>query len=228
MTIDKHEFYQLEHSTLRNELNNLKSCQVTFISLSVTGTGVILGIINAIENQMEKALYALIPLIILIPFWFIFFDKAHTITRIVGYYRILEKLMLNPTLGNNFIGWENALAKFRKHPDMEYSDKTDSQSSAKSSTEESNPKSKSYWVFVYIIFLGLSIICILPGNYYYPIISCNFRPEFIVVKLACGIGLFSGIYNSIVLWSLTRGKYSYTYNEKKWHSVIEVEENPKD
>jgi hypothetical protein len=35
------------------------------------------------------------PLVVLIPCWWGFFDKAKTITRIVGYIRILEGILLD-------------------------------------------------------------------------------------------------------------------------------------
>lgn len=42
------------------------------------------------------------------------FDKATTVTRIVGYCRILEKLINDQVLAKKYVGWENALRIFRE------------------------------------------------------------------------------------------------------------------
>jgi hypothetical protein len=82
-----------EFTFLREEMRDLKTCQVQFVTFSVTGTGVLFGLVALTQNKLQGVSY-LFPLTILLPSWLIFFDKAKTITRIVGYYRILEKLSL--------------------------------------------------------------------------------------------------------------------------------------
>ena len=110
---------QNEKSALRSELVSLKNCQITFLTYTVTGTGALLGLAITLGNSSTLSFpllgaFYLIPLTIILPFWWIFFDKATTITRIVGYYRILEELILDPDHHAAFIGWENSLADFRK------------------------------------------------------------------------------------------------------------------
>jgi hypothetical protein len=55
----------------------------------------------------------LIPLIIIFPIWLIFFDKATTISRIVGYYNILEQILNGVHPETKYIGWENSLQTLR-------------------------------------------------------------------------------------------------------------------
>ena len=117
-TVDREVIYK-EQAVLRNELLSLKNCQITFLTYTVTGSGVLLGLAvtlggsNTAPFPMLGAFY-LIPLTIILPFWWIFFDKATTITRIVGYYRILEAIVASRSKGIPFWGWETALAAFRK------------------------------------------------------------------------------------------------------------------
>lgn len=83
-----------EHGNLRQELHNLKSCQITFFSLAITSTGLLLGLgSHFISERVPASLIFLSPLVIILPCWCIFFDKATTITRIVGYYRVLEQMI---------------------------------------------------------------------------------------------------------------------------------------
>lgn len=112
--MDETELYDRERVALREELHNLKNCQITFLTSSITATGVLLGIATSLASKEYIGIIFLFPLIVLLPSWWVFFDKATTITRIVGYYRVLEGLILRHLHAANFIGWENALCKFRK------------------------------------------------------------------------------------------------------------------
>lgn len=112
------DMLQNEKTALRAEMVSLKNCQITFLTYTVTGTGALLGLAITLVGSSTSPFpllgaFYLIPLTIILPFWWIFFDKATTITRIVGYYRILEELILEPEHQVKFVGWENALADFR-------------------------------------------------------------------------------------------------------------------
>jgi hypothetical protein len=113
-----------EQAVLRAELGNLKNCQITFLTFTVTGSGLLFTFAaNVVTSESspfpQLGIFFLIPLIVILPFWWVFFDKATTITRIVGYYRVLEMLILDPTITASLKGWENALAHFRKDADHE-------------------------------------------------------------------------------------------------------------
>ena len=104
-----------EMDTLRAELQHLKNCQVRYFLFSITMTGTVIALVTKYSAGYTAAYLA--PLVVVIPCWWIFFDKASTITRIVGYYRVLEKMILS-TGRHWYIGWENALAEFRKWPSI--------------------------------------------------------------------------------------------------------------
>jgi hypothetical protein len=160
------EWLHKEKEALRTELVSLKNCQITFLTYTVTGTGLLMGFaVNLVSTDKSPlpmlGIMYLVPLTIILPFWWIFFDKATTITRIVGYYRILEELIIDPKSNVTFLGWENALAKFRD----EY---------GKKSTTPPPPNqerflvrlfrlivlqtSQRYWVITYYTFTSLSLI----------------------------------------------------------------------
>lgn len=115
------ELCKKEHAFLRQELGHLKDCQIKFLTFSVMTTGLILGFISRSKtaplsenpNLLPGTLW-LLPLVVLLPSWWIFFDKATTITRIVGYFRVIEKIILGQKVALKFLGWESALAEFRR------------------------------------------------------------------------------------------------------------------
>src|SRR4030067_1704674 len=156
------ELAEKEHDFLRSELAHLKDCQVKFITFSVTATAIILGMIgrsNLIFPTGARFLSGemwLIPLAVLLPAWWIFFDKATTITRIVGYFRLLEKIILGRSDGGNFFGWENALEEFRK----QYT--KDKFINLKELFKIlSFRTTHRYWVIAYYIFFFLSLVCLI-------------------------------------------------------------------
>ena len=108
------KLYEQERKALREELYNLKSCQITFLTTSITATGLLLGLASTFASDPFKGIAFIFPLLVLIPSWWIFFDKATTITRVVGYYRILESLILDNCTAENYMGWENSLRLSRK------------------------------------------------------------------------------------------------------------------
>jgi len=200
-----------EFTFLKEEMRELKNCQVQFVTFSVTGTGVLFGLVALTRNELLGVSY-LFPLTILLPSWLIFFDKARTITRIVGYYRIVEKLSLGQ-IDAEFIGWENALAEFRRF---------EQEGKLKSSPEKDTLISRiiklvllqasPYWTQIYFIFLGLSALsCFL-----------SFRTKgdmTIVIMAFILVGIFA-IYNLKVLWELIWGLYSHKSNYENWKTIL--------
>jgi len=213
---DPHELYKMEHAILRDELNNLKKCQVTFLSFAITATSAILGLIGIanLHKIEDESIFFLVPLLLLIPFWWIFFDKAVTITRIVGYYRILESLILGTKTSHDFIGWENALAKFRRDRSLHEANIPED-----SAREKTNPRAKSYWISGYLIFFSLSAVCLgLPWVFH---TLCG---KELIIFIITGVAfLISAVSNFIVFWKLTSGSYSYTRNEKIWEKILLIE-----
>ena len=68
-----------ERLILRGELSHLKTCQLTYITFSVTATGLILGVSRVglsgdggTGYLAEAGILFCIPLVILLPFWWTF------------------------------------------------------------------------------------------------------------------------------------------------------------
>jgi hypothetical protein len=110
----------LDFKLVRQELRELKSCQITFLSISITATALILSVSNkflsADGNGLIPSFVFLTPLVILIPAGIVFFDKAVTISRAVGYIRILEALKTKKISSDNYCGFENSLGLWRNYP----------------------------------------------------------------------------------------------------------------
>ncbi len=190
-----------EQGMLRTELSSLKNCQITFLTYAVTGTGILFGLAVNLAGTDDAPFpslgaFYLIPLIILLPFWWIFFDKATTITRIVGYYRILENLIIYPHHKAlvTFLGWENALAEFRHR----YGSKDEIKDP---SAPQSIPKglsdllllqvSQKYWMLTFYTFTSLSLlslmICVLS------LWNAVSRTEIIAGIMVLLLGLITGL-----------------------------------
>lgn len=213
------KLYNQERVALREELHHLKNCQVTFLTSSVAATGVLLGIATTLSSKEPIGFFFLFPLVVLIPSWWIFFDKATTITRIVGYCRILEGLILGYYYADNFIGWENALREFRKR-----------QATVKCNRANGPPKAWRsvlaeilllrtgfrYWIFSYWTFLTLSGLCVVVSA-----VPLN-STWFVVGPMPVILFLISVVWNARVLWHLIGGRYSYDHNERVWKKILHV------
>jgi len=225
-----------EYKTLREELHNLKNCQVTFLTFSVTATGLVLGVIGRFSPDITQytGLLFLVPLVILLPSWWVFFDKAVSIARIVGYMRILEYLILHPQVpASGFCGWENALGLFR-----------DARNSKPHRVDPYSPKglqwvglflrlftfrtTQRYLVLGYYAFSSLSILCILlstvsgfciqnrQGNAIPAVNTLLYM--FLIVG---GLVLFlSAIWNMWILGHLVKGKHSYRSTHELWKTLL--------
>jgi hypothetical protein len=203
----------------------------------VTTTGLILGFFGknyTLQNSnflpgtnVSSGLIWLLPLVVLLPAWWIFFDKATTITRVVGYFRILEKLILwkvetnNRNTRVNFVGWESSLAIFRREESAIYKEIYKKPENATENTKKSRPfffkRINHYWVMIYCIFLFLSLICLVIALFN---ITWGNLYHIMVIIFAGVIIVFSIVCNILTLWRLCEGKYSYNSNEKIWERIL--------
>lgn len=206
---------------LREELHNLKNCQVTFLTYAVTATGVLLGLAVKLASFPSLGAFYLVPLTILLPFWLIFFDKATTITRIVGYYRTIEKAILEPNSIEGMVGWENGLARFRE---LQQKGKL----KLRGGRSEKNriiclfklvflQTAHPYWVLTYYVFFGLSVLCLALSLY-------TAKPmtgvAYVLPAIAAFMIMISAVRNAYIVWQLIWGRYSYTANEYFWREKI--------
>lgn len=246
---EKSEIYYKEYDSLRAELRDLKECQVRFLTFSVTASGLIFGIVSRFGTDLGflTGIFYMIPLTIIIPAWFIFFDKATTITRAVAYFRILEGYILNKK-EFDFLGFENSLAKFRsleKEGSLHFEEEglqfrnipTDIKQRVirffrwpkkhYDETNRSNIHSTGrYWFMVHLTYAGLALTC------FFLALTINwglFPFEIIFFSMILGISYFTLWKNSVRFKELTNGKHSYTQNYAFWEKdVLEIKEIAED
>ncbi|MCF8057247.1 MAG: hypothetical protein K9K37_11500 [Desulfocapsa sp.] len=72
---------QEEQRILRSELTQLKGCQIQYFTLSITGTAAFFGLAAMSSENAILGVAFLSSLAIILPCWWIFFDKTNTITR---------------------------------------------------------------------------------------------------------------------------------------------------
>lgn len=215
-------FFNEELKLLREEIRELKKCQIQYFALSVTGTGAILGF-----SDVPVALLA--PLAIILPCWMIFFDKAHTITRIVGYMKILER-NLEGSRDDIFIGFENALFKYREQESVIISHMKKKNTAKTKFTKTLIYYLKRsalifmdiftlsmryrFWKLNWITFFCLSLIC----EIFFLIKTVNLRFYAFAPLL---IIFICAIYTLRIMVALERGKYSYEKCTEIWEKVLE-------
>jgi len=225
------EILLMEREILRRELQDLKNCQVRYFSLSIAATGVLFGLGSDLFMENAPTILFLVPLIIILPCWWIFFDKATTITRIVGYTRLLEAIItsLNKT-DYYYIGWENALDKFRIERDKIQKGKPLYKKLADKFLNIlagcriliTFKTTHRYWIINWYTFFGIAVLCWTLGN---DIVTCSnslsciysikfFGPGFLI--------LFSTLFNLYLLGNLTDGKFSLRSSYIFWESILKV------
>lgn len=102
-----------EHGLLKHEALHLKRCQIGYFGLGIGAAGAVVGLTKDGDAGFAPMIY-LGALLVLIPTWRVFFDKAKSITRIVGYYRHLETMLRTGVVPAGYVGWENGLERFRR------------------------------------------------------------------------------------------------------------------
>ncbi len=197
---------------LREELHNLKKCQIAFLTTAFTATGLLLGFTSKLENPLHVCLGMLAPLVIVLPASCFFFDKARTITRIVGYFRVLEDILND----SNFPGWETALSEFREKDDA-------IDPSLREIITMQKPHfqywSMAFYTFVFLtIFPGaLSVVFAVSAEW--PSIL-HWIACYAVLCVASVLAVLCIIRNGRLISALLRGENSYHANYKKWCEIL--------
>jgi hypothetical protein len=161
----------------------------------------------------------------------IFFDKATTITRLVGYQQSLECIRAQVGAPMRYVGLENALALMRANEAI-----------LDAKLDYRTPNSPTllgllllrtrnrYWMINWYTFAILSlVVCTLGFNFlgtaqqtvFFPFGANLTLPE----RTLWGSGAFGGfglvaIYTFLQIWRLTAGNQSYDAYAKKWAQIL--------
>lgn len=121
-----HILMRAEHDKLRDEINELKRCQIDFIKLGTIVFGLVVSVISALTPHLQifnenlkpvnLILYLCMLSIIVIvhPYiMWIIIHKCRSIFRIIAYIRILEELSIK---GGYYYGYETLYRKLKQHP----------------------------------------------------------------------------------------------------------------
>lgn len=211
-----------EREHLRFELRELKNCQVRYFSLTVSGTAAFFGLASLSKIQNILPLMLLAPLIIILPCWWIFFDKATTITRMVGYYRILEEMIRQyPNFPYPYLGFENAIDYYRhKDNDETWKDfKKDRQSLPNKSKEKTKYTRHQYWNINFYTFAALGFLCIVLSS-----VSCVGKSYLWFLLPLLGFILYGIILTNAyrLLISLKTGDFSYSVITDFWRYILNI------
>ena len=220
---------------VRSDIADLKKCQLQYFTLSITGTAAILSISNYfISLEQINYFVPLTPLLIALPCWWIFFDKAHTISRNIGYVQVLEEILIdNKKAGNYYFGFENALRKLRNNGE----DKTIK--IIKPTLEKKcifelfkfNKHRFRYWTLNWIVFTFLSYLCctfswiILYRHHSSCLFSSENTFQLFILFISSFFVLVTSIYTLFIVKKLVFGEYSYNSYYKIWKLILKSMDN---
>jgi hypothetical protein len=184
------DFRQNLFHDLRNELGHLKTCQTTVFLIGITGSGIFLGLVGLKGFETYLSVLLLMPLVILLPLWIIFYDKARTISRIVGFLRVQEILALENS-EDGLKGWESSMSEYWKIRDQYDDHKYDRifeaeiKSRRNENDQEENYKireklfNSTYWMTIYVLFFTFSMICL--GMSFYSVEGLDAQKRILLV-----------------------------------------------
>ena len=209
-----------EQALLRSELQHLKQCQLQYFLVSVTATGAITSLNSAVfagDTKVPPLMY-LAPLLIVIPCWWTFFDKATTITRLVGYLRVLERALQHPAVAR-YCGYEEALSMFRRREDALRASSTSSRDPGQVWRVLTLRTRYRYWMVNWYTFFVLSMVCCLLPLAFGVSWSARSDPRVLVVWMAVLVVAVSGYSLARVLFSLVSGERSFDAVAEFWKQV---------
>lgn len=148
---------------MRSELIHLKSFQIQLITFGITGSGIFLGLLKEFGAFPQYCFF--LPLLMLFPFWIIFFEKARTIARNIGFIRLQEKMCLSGS-AEALIGFETAMHKYWKEKGRKLDDNTELNAAIQKIHHERPDSIKTmhashYWFTTYLVFFIFSFICLV-------------------------------------------------------------------
>lgn len=224
-------FLESELDRREKEQEFLKTCQLRYFVVSITISGTYIGVMKLLahnprfDEMLQNApIVFLSPLIFLIPVWLVYFDKAKTIARIVGYKRVLEYLILRGTNEEivRFEGWERSLGRFRSDYETDNLTRDDNPRNFSTWTQikkilllESTHK---YWIMHYYFFSGASVITLLTASGFHGIRTAVFWIAAVIVLLTI-------LYTGVQLRRLIYGRNGYDAHEKKWKEQLVLQYN---
>lgn len=204
-----------ERSDLRKELQFLKECQFKYFSLAVTISGLLIGIADTFNSQSSNDRGVLLaPLLVILPCWFIFFDKATTITRMVGYLTVFENI-INGRGKTKFVGWENAILIYRDEvarvPFCKRFSAYWGDAWRGFVTLLAFRSSSRYWVVCWVSFFGLGAVSLWLGRS---------SPATALYSVSLGLYAIIAINTFFLLIHLVGGGYSYREARAKWEKYL--------
>lgn len=216
---------------IRKELQYAKDSQRQFMQFMATLFSASIVAIGVWYQYISKSGEVfLVPLIALIPTWWIFISKAATITRAVAYIRIIENLLLGRITCRYFAGWENNLHRLREYEaDMErksFSESLKQWALAWRRIILFGYPEYRFWIGFNLLFLGIVWLCV--GASFYagsePILLI-LQQTGIVVKMSVIALVVATVltgWQFCYIYKLVAGDFSYNSYVKKWWDVLEA------
>ena len=221
-------FMNTEYNSLRNEINQYKTGQITLFTATASATGIMLGLfVNLMINQKSDlficAILILLPLMVILPSSWMYFEKAIKINRLEAYCTAYAKNFLYaPLKYYHYFGYSeykrqylDSLASHGKISNSEVDNEYKKGSVSiieKIVTYWIFKEESSYWRNSFYAYFGLELICILVFGVFFLSNTSDERSIYAVFE---PIGTYYEIFLSVLLaamifglkkfWNLFRG-----------------------
>jgi hypothetical protein len=218
------ELVRDEMKRLHEDIQDLKRCQIGYFSLSLTGTGAILGFAASLkEDTGLRWLTVLVPLVIVLPCWIIFFDKATSVTRNTGYLRHLEA-MLGGKSAQEYVGFQSSLSKYRDLEDNIWHEQSRGGrcKRVRAFIGALMPMwfRHRYWVINWYTFLALSLSCCISSYVLYKADTKSVGNRAVVDGSAFFLVFIVFCYTLVILYHLVGGRQSYDNCSIIWGRIF--------
>ena len=209
-----------EYEELRADLRELKICQRQYYFIALTASGALLGLARIYPGA--AGFLVLAPLILLLPCWVMFFDKATSVTRMTGYLRLIEPGIKDESSEPLTTGFETSLAIFRKWDSIDANVK-DYEKERKFFYIVPWPFSSRYryWKLNWYTYFLISIFCCIFSWYWY----LNNGMDESLLKILVIAGIFVLMIWCATVRDLNRlvyGKSSYEHMYDSWKKSLGI------
>lgn len=229
---DRTAAFSAERDILRTELLDLKRCQITYLTVALQATAIAFALAGTLATRSgaDPAVLgsiALLPLVITLPAWWVFFDKAVSVTRMASYLRISERCIGGEDV--RFIGWERSVERYRQ----EYADRPGGNPQSRTGLITAlwgslkglvKSSTSRYWALVYCTFLGASLLCFLVGAFMSEW-ELGWR-AWMILGPAILAFVVTAAFNLNQLTMLVDGPHSYHQAEARWLSIFDLPSDP--
>ncbi len=234
-------FMTAEYNSLRNKINQYKSGQITLFSATASATGIMLGLfvslmLNQTSNLFICSILILLPLMVILPSSWMYFDNAIKINRLEAYCTTYAKnFIYSASKQYQYLGY----SEYKRRYLESLASHVSISSSGADNEERIGFVAKikdtiTYWIFKedfgywrnsFYAYFGLELICILVFGVFFMsnqnseiYISLELEQIATYCEMLFSVLMFVTIFSLKTFWNFFRGPRRYS-KEYSYHII---------